>query len=309
MKKVYLLLRNNHQSGPYTIKELLQQKVHPFDLVWVEGSSRAWSYPTELPELKAFFEGKTADTHSAETSQHPDLPMDDPIEQWAEELRQRALSAPRIFIPPTLKGETAPVEALRTLAQERIEFIDHRKEKSPAFEWMSGAMVMLVVVTSVYAGTRIFNASASLPVVTHRAITIDSHAAKSVATPVPEPAFTAYAEVKKDTVVAIAPPIVRQKPVVIPKKKKINIEARPATAIERIPVPSHENGSASSSAPTVPDESKKEVLIEPEPRLIVTEEPVEKKKSGLFKGLFRKKKKNDESAPEQNVKEAQQQRS
>ena len=49
----YLLLRNNQESGPHTLNELLQLGLKPYDLVWVEGKSAAWRYPSELPELKA----------------------------------------------------------------------------------------------------------------------------------------------------------------------------------------------------------------------------------------------------------------
>lgn len=52
MQKVYLLLRNNRQQGPYSLDELLQQKLQPLDLVWVEGKSAGWRYPGEINELK-----------------------------------------------------------------------------------------------------------------------------------------------------------------------------------------------------------------------------------------------------------------
>jgi hypothetical protein len=54
MQKVYLLLRSNKQTGPYTIDELLELNLKPLDLVWVEGKSFGWSYPSEIESLKAF---------------------------------------------------------------------------------------------------------------------------------------------------------------------------------------------------------------------------------------------------------------
>jgi hypothetical protein len=54
MQKVYLLLRSNKQTGPYSLEELLQLNLKPFDLVWVEGRSAAWQYPSEIPSLKPF---------------------------------------------------------------------------------------------------------------------------------------------------------------------------------------------------------------------------------------------------------------
>lgn len=51
---MYLLLRNNKQSGPYSIEELKSMGLKAYDLVWLEGKSAAWRYPSELEELKAF---------------------------------------------------------------------------------------------------------------------------------------------------------------------------------------------------------------------------------------------------------------
>jgi hypothetical protein len=50
----YLLLRNNKQSGPYSVPELTEKGLKAYDLVWLEGKSAAWRYPSEIEELKAF---------------------------------------------------------------------------------------------------------------------------------------------------------------------------------------------------------------------------------------------------------------
>ncbi|HXB32014.1 MAG TPA: hypothetical protein VNV35_01275 [Puia sp.] len=50
----YLLLRDNKQSGPYTVDELKVKGLKAYDLVWVEGRSAAWRYPSEIDELSAF---------------------------------------------------------------------------------------------------------------------------------------------------------------------------------------------------------------------------------------------------------------
>src|SRR6266550_4063603 len=50
----YLLLRNNKQSGPLSQEQLLQLGLKPYDLVWIEGKSAAWRYPSEVPELKDY---------------------------------------------------------------------------------------------------------------------------------------------------------------------------------------------------------------------------------------------------------------
>jgi hypothetical protein len=48
MEKVYLLLRNNVQSGPFSYAQLVKHSLKPSDLVWVEGESTAWLTPAEL---------------------------------------------------------------------------------------------------------------------------------------------------------------------------------------------------------------------------------------------------------------------
>jgi hypothetical protein len=59
MQKVYLLLRNNQQTGPFTVDELLQHNLKSTDLVWEEGRSFGWSYPHEINSLKSFFHAET----------------------------------------------------------------------------------------------------------------------------------------------------------------------------------------------------------------------------------------------------------
>src|ERR1700755_2544610 len=51
---MYLLLRNNKQSGPYSLDDLKSMGLKAYDLVWSEGKSAAWRYPSEIEELKAF---------------------------------------------------------------------------------------------------------------------------------------------------------------------------------------------------------------------------------------------------------------
>jgi len=50
----YLLLRDNKQSGPYSCDDLRTKGLKAYDLVWVEGKSAAWRYPSEVEELRSF---------------------------------------------------------------------------------------------------------------------------------------------------------------------------------------------------------------------------------------------------------------
>ncbi|MFT3701844.1 MAG: hypothetical protein QM802_05730 [Agriterribacter sp.] len=51
--KEYLLLRNNKQSGPYSLEELKGMGLKPFDLIWHQKKSASWKYPSEIDELGA----------------------------------------------------------------------------------------------------------------------------------------------------------------------------------------------------------------------------------------------------------------
>jgi hypothetical protein len=50
----YLLLRDNKQTGPYSLEELVAKGIKAYDLVWLDGKSAAWRYPSEIEELKPY---------------------------------------------------------------------------------------------------------------------------------------------------------------------------------------------------------------------------------------------------------------
>lgn len=50
MKK-YLLLRNNRESGPYSIEQLGSMGLFPLDLIWIENESTSWKHPEEFEQL------------------------------------------------------------------------------------------------------------------------------------------------------------------------------------------------------------------------------------------------------------------
>lgn len=49
----YSLLRDNKKSGPFSKEEIISRGFKAYDLIWVEGKSAGWRYPSELPEFKA----------------------------------------------------------------------------------------------------------------------------------------------------------------------------------------------------------------------------------------------------------------
>jgi len=50
----YRLLRSNKETGPYTQEEMIAMGFKPYDLIWVEGKSAGWRYPSEIPELRSY---------------------------------------------------------------------------------------------------------------------------------------------------------------------------------------------------------------------------------------------------------------
>lgn len=54
---MYRLLRNNKEQGPYSLDELVQLSLRPYDLIWQEGKSACWRYPSEIEELKPYVTG------------------------------------------------------------------------------------------------------------------------------------------------------------------------------------------------------------------------------------------------------------
>ncbi len=59
MDKIYLLLRNNKQTGPHSVEELLQFSLKPTDLIWIEGRSAGWRNPMEVDDLKSYVPGSS----------------------------------------------------------------------------------------------------------------------------------------------------------------------------------------------------------------------------------------------------------
>src|SRR6478609_8844557 len=83
MKRVYRLLQNNEESGPFTIGELLGQNLRPTDMLWIEGRSTAWCYPSEIelfPSAEPEIPSKQVITKKT-----------DDIETRADEIRKKVL--------------------------------------------------------------------------------------------------------------------------------------------------------------------------------------------------------------------------
>lgn len=80
MDKIYKLLRNNRQTGPHTLDELVQMGLKPYDLIWADGQTAGWMYPSEIDVFKPYLtEEKSGPVQAAAptaSSQTPPLPIE-----------------------------------------------------------------------------------------------------------------------------------------------------------------------------------------------------------------------------------------
>jgi hypothetical protein len=212
MNRVYLLLRDNIESGPYTFDELLQQQLQPSDLIWIEGTTLAWAYPNEVEELRKSLTGKTVESVSlgaivplsskiaAPEVKNPaglppkkesnQLPVSSPkkpkgeIEKRAEELRKKALafSSQHSFQQqPVLH----PIHDFQPHLHDHdaVHLVHHKHNNGlPVGEILVAAMMIGLVIIGWYGGANkyFFNRKApQVNTVATQLVASDTHAAAS----------------------------------------------------------------------------------------------------------------------------------
>ena len=286
MQKVYLLLRNNRQSGPFSIDELLQQQLRPSDMVWIEGRSTAWAYLSELELLPSH-------PDEARISASQPRKRSDDIETKAEEIRQRALAyglhTPRTFIP----SQIPPVQSREEVPQEEVELIDHRKERySVAGEILMTVLIIGIFAGGIYGGRTLFFDQSDVnprPEVT-RINSSDQHqAVKRVEQPKAQ-APVVSDSLQSDSLILAALP--RPKP---PVPKKGTVKVLNLDSITRMAVQDKDLSG------TIPDEklqeedtvSRKEVKAEEKPDIQQEEKDRKKGLGHALKSIFKKKKKDN----------------
>jgi hypothetical protein len=102
----YLLLRDNKQSGPYSLDELITKGLKPYDLVWLNGKSAAWRYPSEIAELKPYapaVEEQPYDRfYKKPVTQQQELPV--------TSVKKEIVTAMADTVPPTVETPPATVK-------------------------------------------------------------------------------------------------------------------------------------------------------------------------------------------------------
>jgi hypothetical protein len=130
----YLLLRNNHESGPYTLDEIKGMSLRTYDLIWVVGKSAAWRYPGEVQELKSFaplipelpehatdFFRKKTETDSQASDFSNNKIQDSQSNQRTSTNSQRAVNDRSVYI--NLPAEKKPEKDLSNLILEESGMI------------------------------------------------------------------------------------------------------------------------------------------------------------------------------------------
>jgi hypothetical protein len=112
MSGKYLLLRDNKQSGPYSLDDIKTMGLKKYDLVWVEGQSAAWRYPCEVDEFKSF---------APQVDEQPyDRFYKKPAQQEHYQFQQSSSVQKN-------QQEDAPVEKKKTIGKEEVRKIPPRK--------------------------------------------------------------------------------------------------------------------------------------------------------------------------------------
>lgn len=173
MNKVYLLLRDNRETGPFTIDELIQQQLKPADLIWVEGKSVAWCYPYEMDELKAHVAYKpklqvVPSSNPSMVSTRNDNPQraqvfpipavaasyqPDEIEAKADQIRTNVISfAQQNTLPYVRTANTEPSSGGVWTNQERIQFVHHTRKKYVTLPQLIATGLITVLLASAWYG-------------------------------------------------------------------------------------------------------------------------------------------------------------
>lgn len=116
----YLLLRNNKESGPFTTEQLVANGLKPYDLVWLQGKSAAWRYPSEIPELQPYapaVEEQPFDRFYKKTEEDQVVPAAEPVKN---EIPKKAAIQEETIAPSSPWEPKAVVETAKPAARKSV---------------------------------------------------------------------------------------------------------------------------------------------------------------------------------------------
>ena len=116
----YLLLRSNKQSGPYSLQQLVSLGLKPYDLVWLEGKSAAWRYPSELDGLKAYAPATEEQPYDRFYKKPEEKPQEKQINKPVKPQQET-------YVPPKEETYVLPLEEVYSLPVENKTVTTSRK--------------------------------------------------------------------------------------------------------------------------------------------------------------------------------------
>lgn len=323
MEKKYLLLRNNIETGPFTLEELVRLRLRPSDLVWEEGKSLAWAYPTEIEAIRAALTPpqEAHDKGHRRPHQHPapkakrfhrpaperevtqvpppeeSLPAyirrpSDEIERKAEELRRKVLSCDSgPGLHPRMPEGAEPTGAPLPNMADDIDFVYHRRRGAvTASQVLVAGMIGAMLVVGWY-GRPLLNAKKDTvnSVATKLESTEENQAAAPKETPPAPQAVSLPADssmITDSTLLAAQTQPVKPRPTGLPKE-----DAKVAAALPAAPDSGLAGGKADNATgeETTPVKQPEVVAVAPtekkEPEATAPKETVEEEPAEKKKGL------------------------
>lgn len=270
-------------------------------MIWIEGKSTAWTYLTEL-ELIIPFHPKEEEEEKPPVGR----PAPDEIEKKAEELRQKILAAsPKTYFP----GHKAEIETYASpyqMAENEIQFVDHRKEnkarKNAALaELLLTCFVLGLFLLGIYKGQSFLGMKNRVPVSVATQLNSNTEHAARKTNPAPVVTVAARDTAKmKDSLIALQR--AKEK---APAVRKMTNETQDTSLSSTVPAAM--NRQADKKAETLnpatvvnPEPNTAKKVDSPARKPVVAvpkttvDEPVKEnkeEKKGFLRGLFRKKKK------------------
>ena len=300
METRYLLLRNNKQSGPYSIDDLIGQQLKPNDLVWTEGKSRAWLHPYEMEEFTPTF---TKATVSKSTSNTKKEKAEQTISTECVTFDTSQFSTSTSSASVETNYSTSSNQLHDQEQDEPIRFVFHKKRAPVNYGQVVGTMVALALLFMGWQrGWFPGHHTDATESVVVPLISSESHTAKAkhIAHSTPtkkqeeqqQPIVLSDAPVESSTT-ELTPAVSRTTTPVVKEKKVTRKVSKPIItpvvikqdAITPDLIPAKQDEAALKNLPDVTATASSTTEVKPE---------AEKKKGfGLFRGLFKKKHKDD----------------
>ena len=114
----YLLLRSNKQSGPYSLQQLVSLGLKPYDLVWLEGRSAAWRYPSEVEGLKPYAPATEEQPYDRFYKKIEEKSLEKEISKPVQPQQEVYVAKEETYVAPKQETYVAPKEEVYVLPEQ-----------------------------------------------------------------------------------------------------------------------------------------------------------------------------------------------